>query len=127
MRPHLRDTPADQTGLLFCSTSEILFHFDGLLIPSLKGLFAMLKALILILVSLVYDVHSFGKFIEALIHFQSLFLEALILDFNALLEHLEEGIQFGGSRLISCRAFALWKAFIRGIFRALLWRRSTLV
>ena len=96
----------------------------------LKALILFLEAPILILVPLVDDVHSCDKFIEALIHFQILFLEALILFFCALFECLEEGIQrnrFGGSRLISCRAFALWKVFYRGHHRALLRRRSTLV
>ena len=46
------------------ATSEIFFHFDGLLIPSLKELFTMLKALIPfleapipILAPLVDDIH----------------------------------------------------------------------
>ena len=59
------------------------------------------------------------KFIEALIQFQIMFFEALILDFKALFQYLEEGIQrntFAGcSRIISRRAFALWRAFCRGI------------
>ena len=73
----------------------------------LKALILFLEAPILILVPLVDDVHSCDKFIEA-----------LILDFKALFEYLEEGIQrnwFGGC---ARRGFAL---------RALLRRRSTLV
>ena len=95
----------------------------------LKALILFLEAPMLILVSLVNDVHSFDKFIEALIHFQSLFLEALIhlyilvleaqiLFFCALFEYLEDDIQrnrFGAFRLIFCRTFALWRPFIRGI------------
>ena len=70
----------------------------------LKALILFLEAPILILVPLVDNVHSCDMFIEA-----------LIPDFKALFEYLEEGIQrnrFGGcSRLISRRAFALWRAF----------------
>ena len=98
----------------------------------LKALILFLKAPILFPVSLVNDVHSYVKFIEALFHFQILFIEVLIQFFEALIhfqilvlevlilffrapfECLEEGIQrnmLGGSGLISCRAFALWKVF----------------
>ena len=70
----------------------------------LKTLILFLEAPILILVPLVDDVHSCDKFIEA-----------LILDFKALFEYLEEGIQRNGfgdcSRLVSRRAFALKKTF----------------
>ena len=87
----------------FAVASEI-FHFDGRLIPSLKRLFAMLKALILflevpilILLPLFDDVHSCDKFFEA-----------LILDFKALFEYLEgiKRIRFSGcSRLVLSVAF----------------------
>ena len=85
----------------------------------LKSLILLLEPSIVILVSIVNDVRSFVKFVEA-----------LILFFRALFECLEEDIQrnrFGGSRIISYWAFAFWKAFYPLHFRALLRRRSTLV
>ena len=85
----------------------------------LKALILFLEVPILILVPLVDDVHSCDKFIEALIQFQIMFFEALILDFKALFEYLEEGIQrnrFGGcSRVYSRRALPSGRPFIRGI------------
>ena len=74
----------------------------------LKTLILFLEAPILMLAPLVDDIHSLGKFIEA-----------LILDFKALFEYLEEGIQrnrFGGcSRVYSRRALPSGRPFIRGI------------
>ena len=86
----------------------------------LKALILILEVPILFLVPLVNDIPFFGKYTEA-----------LILDFEALLEYLEEGIRrnrfCGCPGLISHRAPALWRVFYPWHHRALLRRRITLV
>ena len=106
MRPHLGDTPADQAGLLFYSYVRDLLSFQRTshpvferAVPRLKALILFLEAPILILEPLVNDINFFDKFTEA-----------LILDFKALFEYLEESIRnrfFVCPGLISRRAFAL--------------------